>query len=46
MVDDGRRGEETAPQGCGGDLCKYSVGVEEEPEPLNLIGVAGLRVSV
>ena len=30
---DGRRGEETTPQGCGGDLCKYSEGVEEEPEP-------------
>ena len=29
---DGRRGEETTPQGCGGDLCKYN-GVEEEPEP-------------
>ena len=30
---DGRRGEETTPQGCGGDLCKYNDGVEEEPEP-------------
>jgi hypothetical protein len=29
---DGRRGDGAA-RGCGGGLCKYSVGVEEEPEP-------------